>query len=275
MSRPQGIYPSVPDEDYFADDAFSQSQAKVLLESPARYLWAATQPVVISDAFDLGHAVHAEVLGVGLPVVEIPADLLASNGAVSTKAAKEFVAEAREAGRVPLVADVIRQVRAMTQAVLDNAAARAAFEAEGDVELSMWWADPESGVECRGRIDKAAATEGGISLVDLKSTVDGSPRAFASSAAKYGYRFQGGAYSDGWEVITGDAPAGFLFVTVEKEAPYLVGTYSLSPWDIEAGRLKWREACARLTDYRAREEWPAYATELPDFAHLDLPAWAL
>ena len=115
----------------------------------------------------------------------------------------------------------------------------------------------------------------GVSLVDLKSTADGSPRAFTSSAAKFGYRLQGGAYFDGWQQATGDEPVGFLFVTVEKEAPHLVATYSLAPWDIEAGRAKWRDACARLADYRTRNEWPAYATELPDFAHLDLPAWAL
>ena len=272
MSR---IVTELDEQDYHAHPAFSQSQAKVLLESPARYLWRLTHPEPPRDAFDIGHAVHAEVLGVGAPIVEIPADLLASNGAVSTKAAKEFCAQAREAGGIPLVREVIDTIRAMTAAVLANTAARAAFEAEGAVESSMFWTDPDSGVEARGRIDKAAATDAGTSLVDLKTTGDGSPRGFASSAAKFGYRLQGGAYSDGWEQITGESPASFLFVVVEKAAPHLVATYSLSPFDVDEGRAKWRAACARLADYRARDHWPAYATDLPDFAPLDLPAWAV
>ena len=169
---------------------------------------------------------HKKVLGVGLPIVAIPAELTGDSKAVSTKAANEASRSPRT-WRVPLQAEVVATVDAMAEAVLANTAARGAFEAEGDVELSMWWTDPESGVEARGRIDKAAATSAGVSLVDLKSTADGSPRAFTSSAAKFGYRLQGGAYCDGWEQMTGDQPAGFLFVTVEKEPPHLVATYSL------------------------------------------------
>ena len=236
---------------------------------------ASTTPSRRRTTFDFGHAVHAKVLGVGLAIVAVPTELLATNGAVSTKAAKEFVAEARARGDVPLQAEVVATADAMAEAVLANTAARGAFEAEGDVELSMWWTDPESGVEARGRIDKAAATRAGVSLVDLKSTADGSPRAFTSSAAKFGYRLQGGAYCDGWQQATGDEPVGFLFVTVEKEAAAPRRHLLAAVDDIEAGREKWRDACARLADYRIRDEWPAYASERPDFAELDLPAWAL
>jgi hypothetical protein len=264
-----GIHPGYDEATYHADPAFSQTQAKILLESPARYRWRMENPEPPRDAFDIGTAVHTKVLGVGDQVVGLPFD------SWRTKAAQEQRDEMRAAGFVPLLAKDALTVDRMAEAVLAHPAARGAFEAEGDVELSMWWTDPDSGVECRGRIDKAAATSAGISLVDLKSTADGSPRAFASSAAKFGYRLQGGAYCDGWEQITGDQPAGFLFVTVEKEAPHLVGTYSLAPLDVEEGRDKWRLACARLADYRARDEWPSYADEPEPFAHLYLPAWAV
>lgn len=264
-----GIHANVEETSYHADPSFSQSAAKVLLESPAKYRHRLTHPEPPRDVFDFGHAVHAKVLGVGLEFLSIDADDW------RLKATRDARDAARAAGLVPMLAKDLATVDAMAEAVLANTAARAAFEAQGDVELSMRWTDPDTGVECRGRIDKAAATDTGVSLVDLKSTADGSPRAFATSAAKYGYRLQGGAYCDGWEVITGEQPTGFLFVTVEKDAPHLVGTYSLAPLDVEQGRDRWRDACARLADYRARDEWPAYADELPDFAHLQLPAWAL
>ena len=270
-----GIHQGIDEQEYHQDPAFSQSRAKVLLESPARYRWQLTEPPVVSEAFDNGHAVHAKVLGVGLPVIAIPDDLLDARGGLSKKDCKEFVEKARGDGLTPIKSEVLAEVDAMAEAVLSDPHARAAFEAEGDVELSMWWADPDSGVECRGRVDKVAATADGISLVDLKSTADGSPRGFASSAAKFGYRLQGGAYDDGWTILAGEPPASFLFVTVEKAAPYLVGTYSLSPFDVDTGRWKWREACARLADYTARDHWPSYAADLPPFSPLTLPAWAL
>jgi hypothetical protein len=264
-----GIHVGIDEASYHAHPAFSQSQAKVLLDSPAKYRWQLDNPPPPRDVFDFGHAVHAKVLGVGLDFLTIDADDW------RLKATRDMRDEGRAAGLVPMLAKDLERADRMAEAVLAHPDARAAFEAEGDVELSMWWQDPDSGVEARGRIDKAAATGGGVSLVDLKTTVDGSPRAFTSSAAKYGYRLQGGAYTDGWQILTGEAPTGFLFVTVEKEPPHLVGTYALSPLDIEQGRDKWRLACARLADYRARNEWPAYADEPDPFAYLDLPAWAV
>lgn len=265
-----GIHPGIPEADYHADPAFSQSQAKVLLESPARYRWQLENPTPPRDEFDIGHAVHAKVLGVGLDIVTIDAPDW------RTKAAQQKRDEARAAGAVPMLAHDTLIIDAMAEAALANPDARAAFQAEGDVELSMWWTDPDTGTACRGRVDKAAAnTDGTISLVDLKTTQDGSPRAFATSAARYGYRLQGGAYHDGWTVLTGEPPASFLFVTVEKAAPHLVGTYSLAPLDVEQGRDKWRRACQLLADYAARGEWPAYGDDPAPFTHLDLPSWAV
>ena len=44
-----GIHADVEEIAYHADPAFSQSQAKVLLESPARYRWRLTHPAAPHD----------------------------------------------------------------------------------------------------------------------------------------------------------------------------------------------------------------------------------
>ena len=69
-----GIRLNVPEVDYHAHPAFSQSQAKVLLQSPAKYHYRLTHPEPPRDVFDFGHAVHAKVLGVGLVFDTIDAD---------------------------------------------------------------------------------------------------------------------------------------------------------------------------------------------------------
>ena len=270
-----GIHLDVPEVEYHADPAFSQSQAKVLLDSPAKYQWRLANPEPPRDVFDFGHAVHAKVLGVGLDFWKVDADDW------RTKAAQQQRDAARSYGFVPMLAKDLAKADAMAEAVLDNKGARAILESEGDVEVSMWWEltgyvagegeSADSVVACRGRVDKLATNADGLVIADLKTTQDASPRGFASSAAKFGYRLQGGAYADGIEHITGERPP-VVFIAVEKEPPHLVGLYSLNEWDIDAGRVKWREAVDLLATCRHRNEWPAYS---PDIQPLDLPAWAL
>ena len=54
-----GIHDGVPEADYFASPALSQSQAKTLLDCPARYRWERENPQPHRDAFDIGHAAHS------------------------------------------------------------------------------------------------------------------------------------------------------------------------------------------------------------------------
>ena len=87
----------MPDADYRRYPAVSQSGLKTILDSPARYRWERDHPT-IKDAYDFGHVVHGLVLGVGEPVARLDFPDRRS------KAYKDAVAEAREAGAIPLLA---------------------------------------------------------------------------------------------------------------------------------------------------------------------------
>lgn len=270
MSRGPGIFPGIDEDVYHGDPAFSQSQAKTLLKSPARYQWLRQNPPAPKAEFDKGHAVHAKVLGVGLDIAVIPDELLASNGAVSTKAAKEFMAEARAAGQVPLKSDVAREIDAMAESVLRHPQARALLELEGEVEVSMWWEDPETGIACRGRVDKLAVVPDGLINVDLKSTTDASLYGFTKSCADYAYHMQGAAYDEAVRLLTGgDAPT--VLIAVEKEPPYLVATFEFNAADLDRGLEKWRAACELLARCRELDEWPGHPEHIQT---ITLPTWA-
>lgn len=265
-----GIHLDIEEETYHADDAFSQSQAKVLLESPARYRWQRDHPKPPSNAFDEGHAAHAKVLGVGLEVAVIPDEILAANGAISTTAAKEFVKEARERGAVPIKADVAARVDAMAEAILAHPQARRLLELPGPVEASMWWQDEGSGVHCRARVDKLAETPDGPLNVDIKSTADASLRGFTKSCVNFGYHIQGAAYDDAVRHLTGgEAPT--VLIAVEKDAPHLVAVFEFTPADLDLGLQRWRDACHLLAKCREDDHWPGF----PDFVQtITLPPWA-
>jgi len=79
-----GIVLDLPESQYHSRPELSSTEARRLLDSPAKFKWAQTHPQAPKAEFDLGHAVHEKVLGVGGGIAVIPDDVLASNGAVST-----------------------------------------------------------------------------------------------------------------------------------------------------------------------------------------------
>ena len=87
MSTYQGIVHNVPEADYHSHPALSSTQARQILDSPAKYDYAKTHPQPHKDAFDLGTAVHTKVLGTGYTVATYPPEHLTPSGAASTKAA--------------------------------------------------------------------------------------------------------------------------------------------------------------------------------------------
>src|ERR1035437_2800138 len=142
----------MPEIEYHAAPGLSSTGMKWLLRSPKHYRQNMDHRVE-KAVFDLGHAVHAKVLGVGLGVTVIPTDLLASNGAASTKAAKDWIALVRAKGEVPIKAEVFAKVDAIAEAVLSNPKAHTLLSLDGDTEVSLFADDPETGVHMRGRID--------------------------------------------------------------------------------------------------------------------------
>ena len=271
VTRGPGIYPDVPDADYFTDPAFSQSQAKELLASPAKYHHAQTHPKASTKAFDVGHAAHAKVLGTGSDVVVIPATLLSPGEAIRKTEAKEWEAAAIAEGKVVIKPKTAREVDAMAEAILAKPEARRLLELDGQSEVSMWWTDARTGVECRGRVDKLAQTDAGdVINVDLKSTNDASLRGFAKSAGDYGYHVQDGAYDDGYFHITGEHLPCVL-IAVEKDPPHLVALFEFSPFDVERGRARWHSALDLLVQCRTANHWPGHPDHIQN---LTLPRWA-
>lgn len=257
----QGIVHDMPEKEYHSHPALSSTQARQLLDSPARYHYAKSHPQGPKTAFDLGTAVHSKVLGTGAPLAIIPADILATNGAVSTAAAKAFVAEARASGKTPVKQDVADEVNEMTEAVLAHRIARALFEQDGHAEASMFATDPVTGVEMRARFDFLAKV-----CVDLKTTgKEASASGFAKSVANFGYDVQEGHYKDTLELLTGER-RNFVFVVVETTAPYLVGVHQLDRDFREMGEVKARRARELFAECTASGVWPGYPQEINPIA---------
>lgn len=265
---PAGLVYDMPDAAYHARTELSSTGARRILDSPARFQWEQTHRVE-SIAFDVGHAVHARILGTGPTVIPCPDEHLTPSGNVSTKAATvAWLAEQRAAGLVPIgPADAVR-IDAMVEAVLAHQGARRILEqSDARFEVSAFATDPETGVACRARLDLLAATP-----ADVKTTAgSASPVGFGRDAAKYGYPIQEAHYLDVVEWATGERPP-MVFVVVEKSAPHLVAVHQLD----EVTRLVARDLAAKArriyAECLATNTWQGYGD---DTLTPYIPAWWL
>lgn len=255
----------MPDPEYRAAPGISQSALKTISDSPARYVWEKDHPVT-KDVFDFGHVVHGIVLGVGEPTERLD---------FPDRRTKEYRAAekaARDAGRVPLLASAYDTAQACANAVLTHPLAGPILTAPGASEVSMWWTDPVTGVECKGRADRVVVAGGQHFLVDLKTVGQSSaPAAFARQAASLGYHLQASFYTDGYEAITGERPV-FLNVVAEAKEPHLVSVVQLDDEALDIGRARYLDALATYQRCVESDVWPGYTDVLT--TTISLPRWA-
>lgn len=254
---------------YHARPELSSTGAKRILNSPKTFHHWQTHPQPFKKVFDVGTAAHSKVLGVGAGVVEIPVELLASNGAASTAAAKEFMAKTRAGGGIPMKLAEITEVNAITEAVLAHPEARKYLEAAGDPEVSVFSTDPDSEVDLRCRFDYLHDDH--RLALDLKTTTDTTLIEFENTIVRLGYDVSWGHYTDTMRYATG-TDVEMCFVAVEKEPPYEVGVFFLSEDFKHMGRQKARKARARFKACMDAGLWPMRSPEAQFAAP---PTWAV
>lgn len=257
------VLDDVPEDAYHRDPhSLSQSGAKTLTATcPAQFRHDQLHGRAPRKTFELGHAVHALVLGKGAEIV-VPTDPQTGvpYAAWNTNECKRQVAEARAAGRTPLKAEQLVQAQAMAAAILAHPRARALLgQLDGVAERSVWWRDEESGAWCRARFDWLLTTKSGRHIVvDLKSAEDVSPPAFEKSIGNYGYHVQDVHYRDAVRAAYGDPDPGFIFVALAKNPPHLVTLHELDDEFLAAGADRLRHARNVFAECIEADRWPAY-----------------
>ncbi|WP_065962404.1 PD-(D/E)XK nuclease-like domain-containing protein [Curtobacterium sp. UCD-KPL2560] len=260
---------ALPESQYHQHPALSSTQARKLLESPARYRWDRDHPQAGKQTFDVGTAVHTKVLGVGAGTVEYPDEHVTASGAVSTKAATvAWAEEQRAAGFTPIAPAQAARVNGMAEAVLAHPTARALLEQSGHSEASVFATDTDTGTPMRARFDRLNDDV----AIDLKTTaktasVDG----FMRTVAAYGYDVQQEFYLHALEQA-GEPRRPFRFIVVESEAPHLVAVHELDVEYQQMGAAKVHRALELYATCTATNTWPGYD---PTVQLVSPPTWAV
>lgn len=271
MGKHEAIVHGMSDLDYHSRPELSSTGARLLLPeydgSPAKFKYREGRPVT-TPAFDVGKAVHSLVLGVGPQAIPYPEDVLASNGAASTKAAKDWADQIRFEGNIPMKAAELRPIYGMSEAVLAHPTARALFDLPGGREVSVF--NVVDGVPVRARFDALTdETPQGVFGIDLKTTTrSADAEGFTRSVIDYGYHVQQEWYRDTYRPF---GAIEFVFVVVETTAPYLVAVHRLDPVYEDMGRTLGRLARNTYKVCAASNRWPGYPD---DVQTISPPVWA-
>lgn len=274
MAR-DGLVHGMSDDEYHGGPELSSTGARKILEAPAIFRHYVDTPQPGKTAFDLGHVVHAKVLGVGTGVVEYPPEHITAGGNISTKkATEEWAAEQRVKGLAPISPQDAVKVEAMVESILAHPKARALFEQRGDAEVSLFGTDAATNVRMRARFDYLPdAWQSGAWAVDLKTTAKSAhPEEFTREIANHGYHIQQEWYLHTLGLVTGNFAGRMQFVVVEKAAPYLVGVYPLASEYAEIARPRVKEALELYAECTATGVWPGYDID-PD--PIQPPTWLM
>ncbi len=261
---PQIIH-GMPNADYHASPAISKSGLDKIAKSPAHYRAAKEAPAETTDAMVIGSAFHDYIL---LPeIFQTAYTVLPEDFNGRTKDGKSYLETIKASGQTILKAEWLKDIQGMAAAVAAHPKA-AALLTGGHPEVSIFWQDADTGIDCRCRPDYIHSS--GI-IADLKSTLDASPAAFSKSCANFRYHVQDAFYSEGYYQATGEWPRGFVFIAVEKTAPYAVACYTLDDVAKEKGRELYQQDLQTLHAAQANNRWTAYSQKIET---LTLPAWA-
>jgi hypothetical protein len=258
------IYKDLSNREYHSRPEISSTAVKtVAKQSVAHWVGAERKE---TPAMQMGSAVHGLCLEPHLNEVVRGPETRRGN------AWKDAVAKATLANQDAIV---------LTEADYDKADAIATSarnhpvmeeylnDAHTQIETSVILDDPDVGVPIRVRPDIYNSRTG--ILIDLKTTLDASPRGFQRQAYKLGYHIQAFMYMRALE-LEGLSPQAFAFLAVENAAPYATCIHWVSDDLLKLGALDYERAMEQIKIY---QDTGIASTGWPDEVTMHAPAWAM
>jgi hypothetical protein len=243
---------TIPFSEYLSAPGVHWSALNKMRTSPAAYKYALDNPKEDTPSMFLGRSLHQAVLE---PDKWTPC--VWSGGKRQGRSWDEF--SALYAGEPILTEPEYWKINAMARAVRNDPVVLDSkiFSDYGLNEQSIFWVDPMTGLECKGRPDRIVEIDGKMCLIDLKSTRSIDRYQFGRSALEYGYHCQMAFYRHGLELCCLHGVDRVLLVAVESSPPYEVGVFELGiDEEIYAGEIEYRACLDKLKHCLATNEWP-------------------
>lgn len=252
----------------------SATTAKTLIARSPLHAWhahpyfGAANDNAPTKPMDQGTACHTFLLGKGKRIACLPFDDW------RTKAARETRAKTRKAGMVPMLHEDYTAASILADGIKARLKTDHDLELDGTSEQAMEWHEDSSAgpVLCRGMMDHVWIDRGLI--LDLKMVDDASIAAIERTCETFGYGIQASAYRRGLGQCFPDlmGRVKFLFLFVERDAPYASNLVEPDGVFAELGERRWLRAVERWGRALKEKQWPAYGSRIN---RITAPPWAV
>lgn len=238
-----------PDAVYRKANGFSNSELSDYRKSFANWLWNKEHKTEPTLPMRLGTLIHTRIL----EPEKFNAVVKPDGMKFSTTEGKNW--KKQNEGKEILTQDEYQMILGIEQSLKDNPITnKLMYESSGLNEVSIYWTDPETDVEGKGRIDRRLNDDvvlpngNKVGIVDLK-TVDSIDRFIGNMKHRKGDR-QAGWYSWGNMYSSEETtPRGFCWVVVERKPPYQCAVFDISQTDISSAyELNLRDAKRLMKD---------------------------
>lgn len=139
---------------------------------------------------------------------------------------------------------------------------------DGEIEMSLFWKDKETGIWLKARPDAIPTSSG--DHADLKTTQSVQTEAIENAIRDNGYAQQGALIGEGVFQVFGMNDATFSLVWVEVDPPHCVRVEPIRDADLARGELCNRAAIRTFAKCWENGQWPGPSSE---GATIGLPTW--
>lgn len=188
-----------------------------------------------------------------------------------TKNGRAMRAEFAESskGKTVITADQDECVKLMAKSVMAHPIVSVLMQQGGKREYSYRANDPSTGLPLKARLDFECLSP---LILDLKTSRDSSPSAWAYDAGRYGYHNQAAHYIHVVELATG-VRCRFVHVVADTTNPTLpAATYYIEEDDIDRGHVQNLETYAQMRNCYETNDW--LEPQHKEILRIKLPRWS-
>jgi len=272
MTSPEpGVYPGLSRAEYDAWQLPSYSFLKLFLDNtPAKIAYLRDHPKDPSTAMQEGDWIDALLYDRD----RLPRDFVAEPKDAPVKRGKANMIwwakfEAENKGKSVIKRKLYDEAEVIVDAFYAHPTA-GVIQSAKHKQLAVVWDDPDTGIRLKALIDTVALYDGWTCLIDVKTT------GYAPSSATFGrmgsnlhYPMQAYMYTTGLNIVA-PYPRRWLWVVMERSAPFEIATYYADEDAMTDGEHDFRKAIGIYKNCMESDYWPSFPTEPQPF---ELPGW--